>query len=113
MIKNNTVKVLSMLGMSYQAKKIITGEDALRKSIRENKVKLLIIANDASDNTKKRLINCAKHYGISYYVFSTKNDFSICLGGKNRSAIGIIDKNFTNIVEKLICNVLQSKTGGE
>lgn len=113
MIKSDTGKIISMLGMSYQAKKIITGEDALRRSIRENKVKLLIIASDASDNTKKRLINSAKHYGVNYYIFSTKHELSICLGGKTRSAIGILDKNFTNILDKLICNVLQSKTGGE
>ncbi len=106
-------RITSMLGMSYQARKIIIGEDALRRAIRKNKVKLLIIAEDASDNTKKRFTNIAKHYGITYHIYFTKYDFSKCLGGKYSSVLGIIDRNFTNILDKLICNVLQSKTGGE
>lgn len=49
-------KLLSMIGMAYKAGKIISGEDPVRKAIRKNSVKLLIIAEDASDNTKKGLL---------------------------------------------------------
>lgn len=110
---SDNIKIASIIGMANKANKIVSGEEILRKSIREKKVKLIIIAKDASDNTKKRFSNSASYYDIPYYTVLTKYDFSKSLGWKNRSVIGITDSNFANTLEKLICEVLQLKTGGE
>lgn len=91
-----------MIGMAYKAKKVISGEEILRKSIKENKVKLIIIAEDAADNTKKRFINSATHYNLPYYIYLTMDDFGKCLGWKSRAVIGITDTNFSDVLGKLI-----------
>ena len=44
---------LNILGLAARARKIITGETLITK-IRNNEVEFVIIASDASDNTKKR-----------------------------------------------------------
>ena len=44
---------LNTLGLAARARKIITGETLITK-IRNNEVEFVIIASDASDNTKKR-----------------------------------------------------------
>ena len=103
---DNRSKVISMIGMANRAQKVISGEESLRQSIREKKVKLIIIAEDASFNTKKRFSNCANYYGIPYYVYLSKDEFSISLGGRIRSVIGIADDNFTAYLEKLICETV-------
>ncbi len=109
---SDRAKLISMLGMAYKARKTISGDESLRKSIRDQKVKLVIIAEDASDNTKKRFINSAKYYKINYYIVLTKAELSKSSGTNNRAVIGIIDLNFSTTIEKLIIN-LQSKTGGD
>lgn len=103
---DNKSKVISMIGMANRARKIVSGEDSVRQFIRGNKVKLIIIAEDASDNTKKRFSNCASYYGIPYYVYLSKDELSISLGGKIRSVIGIADCNFSFYLERLICETL-------
>ncbi len=110
---DNKSKIVSTIGMANRAGKIVSGQDSVRNSIRRKKVKLIIIAEDASDNTKKRFLNCANHYGIPSYVCMTKYDFSRSLKGKIRSVIGVADLNFSLYLERLIHDTLQSKTGGE
>ena len=45
---------LNMLGLANAARALVNGE-TLIKSISANKVELVLIANDASDNTKKKI----------------------------------------------------------
>ena len=45
---------LNILGLAARARKIITGETLITK-IRNNEVEFVIIASDASDNTKKKI----------------------------------------------------------
>lgn len=46
-------KLLGLLGICAKAGKIVSGADACLEEIKTNSVKLLIIAEDASDKTKK------------------------------------------------------------
>ena len=101
-MKSEKEKVLAMIGMAYKAKKVISGDETLKKSIKENKIKLLIIAEDASENTKKRFVNSATYYNIPFYIYLTKQELSISLNWKNRSVVGITDTNFSNVLGKLI-----------
>ena len=45
---------LNTLGLAARARKIVTGETLITK-IRSNEVEFVIIASDASDNTKKKI----------------------------------------------------------
>lgn len=97
-------KILSMIGMAYKAGKIISGEDPVRKVIRHKSAKLLIIAEDASDNTKKRFINSATYYHVPYYIYLTKEELSNSLGQKLRSVVSVIDEGFANHLISLLEN---------
>ena len=46
-------KVLSMLGLSAKAGNVASGEFSTEKEVKEGKAHLVIVAGDASDNTKK------------------------------------------------------------
>ena len=46
-------KVLSMLGMAMRAGKVASGEFSVEKSVKTGKSRLVIVSEEASDNTKK------------------------------------------------------------
>ena len=48
-----TDKALSMIGLATKAGKIASGEFAVESAVRKGKACFVIIASDASDNTKK------------------------------------------------------------
>ena len=54
-------KVLSYLGLAARARKIQSGEFSTEKSVKSGRAALVIVASDASDNTKKKFTNmCIK-----------------------------------------------------
>jgi ribosomal protein L7Ae-like RNA K-turn-binding protein len=87
-------KIYSMIGLAYRAGRIAAGEDAVRKSIRKGKVRLLIISEDASENTQKRFGNAAEYYNIDVVIWGTKEELGMSIGKSERSVIGITDDSF-------------------
>ena len=47
-------KFLNALGLAYRARKISIGIDVICNNIKNGKTKLVIISNEASNNTKKK-----------------------------------------------------------
>jgi ribosomal protein L7Ae-like RNA K-turn-binding protein len=106
-------KVYSMIGLANKAGKLVTGEDAVRYSIRSSKVTLAIVAEDASDNTKKRFRNSAAFYKVPIVTWGLKEELGSCIGKSERSVLGITDKNFgESLMEKLLAEGIQNEKPG-
>lgn len=89
------------LGLASRARKIVTGEILIKK-IRANEVYFVIIANDASDNAKKKLTDKCTSYNVEYVITSNISELSKAIGKNNRVAIGIEDAGFAkNLKEKI------------
>ena len=54
-IENN--RVLSLIGLATKAGKTVSGEFSTEKSVKTGKGLLVIVAEDASENTKKKIRN--------------------------------------------------------
>lgn len=50
----NKQKAKNMLGLAMRAGKIISGEELVLRDIRQQKVPLVFVASDASQNTQKK-----------------------------------------------------------
>jgi len=108
-------KAYSMISLANKAGKLVSGEDAVRNSIRSGKVKLAIVAEDASDNTKKRFINSAAFYNTAIVTWGLKEELGSCIGKNERSVLGITDDNFSkSLEEKLeLEGINKEKPGGD
>ena len=51
----NKTKILNLLGLAMRAGKLVTGEELTLKDIRANKAKFVFVAQDASENTRKKI----------------------------------------------------------
>ena len=68
-MKNN--KVLSLIGLATKAGKTVSGEFSTEKSVKTGKGLLVIVAEDASENTKKKFRNMCSFYlmlGVSWML---------------------------------------------
>lgn len=92
--------IYSLLGLCLSSNNLISGE-SLIDAIRKHKVKLVIICDDASDNTKKKLINKCHYYHIDYYIYCNSDDLSKSIG-KRRIAVGIISDGFSKKIKECI-----------
>lgn len=86
-------KQLNLLGMAVRAGRLITGEELTVKAIQRNEAKLVVVASDASDNTREKLTNKCKYYNVPLDIAFTADDISAAIG-KSRSICAFTDKGF-------------------
>ncbi len=95
-------RALNTLGICRGAGKISYGE-TLIKDIKNKKVYLVVIASDASDNSKKKLIDKCSYYKCEYLICLDKESISKAIGKDGLvSALGIKDFNLVKKFEENI-----------
>lgn len=104
-------KTISMIGMAMKAGKIASGEFMTEKAVKEGRACLVIVAEDASDNTKKMFHNMCTYYKVPLYIFGSKASLGHGLGKEIRASLAITDPGFQKAVEKLLIQ-LQNENGG-
>lgn len=95
-------KVYSMLGLTMKAGKLVAGESMVEKAIKGGTAQLVIIAGDASDNTKKKFGNMCSYRNVELIEFSDKFALGKALGKEIRATICIIDENFAKNIKSKI-----------
>ena len=66
-------KVLGSLGLAMKAGDVVSGEFMTEKAIREGIARLVIVAKDASGNTKKKFADSCHFYHVPYVEFGQRN----------------------------------------
>lgn len=103
-------KVLNTLGICACARKISYGETLL-KEIKSKKVYFVVVASDASDNSKKRIIDKCTYYKCEYVICSDKASITKSIGRVDLvNSVGIKDYN---LVKKLKENIEREGGSGE
>lgn len=95
-------KIFSFLGLAQRSGNLVTGEDTCESYIKKNNLKLVIIAKNASDNTKKKFKDMSSHRGIRFVIYGDRDELSQAVGKYNRTVYGIKDEGFANKLFLLI-----------
>ena len=84
-------KVSSYIGLTMKAGRLANGEFAVEKSVKEGKAHLVILASDASENTKKKFTDMCRYYNVQTYVYADKESLGHMIGREQRACISIND----------------------
>ncbi|WOO36618.1 ribosomal L7Ae/L30e/S12e/Gadd45 family protein [Anaerocolumna sp. AGMB13020] len=98
--EKNRTKVLSYIGLATKAGKLLSGEFLTEKTVKEGKAKLVIVAEDSSDNTKKMFTNMCTYYKVPIYFFGEKTELGHAIGKEFRASLVLTDKGLADMVEK-------------
>ena len=102
-------KVLSLIGLATKAGRTASGEFMTERETKSGRAALVILATDASDNTKKKFQNMCKYYQVPIYFYGDKNSLGHAMGKEFRASLAILDEGFA----KGIRRHLDSSIGGE
>lgn len=97
-------RVLSMIGLATKAGKVVSGEFSVEKAVKEKKAYMVIVADDASDNTKKMFTNMCTFYKVPIYFYADKERIGRAIGKEMRASIGITDTGFADAIIKKLDN---------
>ena len=95
-------RAYNMISLAKKAGKIRSGEFQALEAVEKNKAKLLILAEDASDNTKKRFSDKCSHRSIPLMVFGTREKLGKVTGTGERSSVAVTDEGFADALTRLI-----------
>jgi len=91
-----------MIGLAARAGKVVSGEFSTEKAVKSSKAHLVIVAEDASENTRKMFRNMCTYYDVPYQEYGTKDELGHWTGKEMRASICILDEGFARSVLKKI-----------
>ena len=95
-------KILSLVGLATRAGKTASGEFCTEKEVKTGRAALVIVAGDASENTKKKFTNMCAYYKVPLYMHGTKESLGKATGKEYRASVAIQDEGFKKAIVKLV-----------
>ena len=97
-------KAMSMISLATKAGKTASGEFATEQSVKAFRAELVIVASDASDNTKKKFKNMCEFYEVPFYVYGDKDSLGHAMGKEFRAMLAVNDLGFAKGIMKHLDN---------
>lgn len=93
-------KVLSLLGLAKRAGKVASGEFSTETAVKAAKAYLVIVSEEASDNTKKKFSNMCTYYKVPIHFYGSKEELGRCIGQEFRASLAVMDPGFSEAIIK-------------
>ena len=101
-MNNMKDKALALLSIAAKAGKIVSGGFMCEKAIQEGTACLIIIAEDASGNTRKKFTDKSTFYNVPCKVAGTSEVLGHRIGKQNRMVVAVTDEGLAEqITNKL------------
>lgn len=91
-----------MIGLATRAGKVAAGEFSVEKAVKSGRAVLVIVAEDASENTKKMFTNMCAYYHVPFCIYAAKDALGHAMGKEVRASVALTDRGFADAVLKLI-----------
>ncbi|MBE5926839.1 MAG: 50S ribosomal protein L7ae [Lachnospiraceae bacterium] len=95
-------KVYSLIGIATKAGKTVSGEFSVERAVKDGKAVVVVVAEEASDNTKKMFTNMCSFYNVPLYIYGTKDELGNAMGKQMRASMAITDEGLGKALEKQI-----------
>ena len=96
----NRKKILNLLGLATKAGKIASGEFSTEKAVKSGTAFLVILSEEASENTRKMFFNMCTYYKVPIYMFGKKEELGHAMGKELRASLAVLDEGFSKALVK-------------
>lgn len=94
-------KFFQLLGLAMRAGKVISGEEIVVTGIRQGKAKLVLLSEDASANTVKKVMDKAQSYRVPVCKMASRDELGRAIGKEQRVVVGVTDLGFAQKLQGL------------
>lgn len=98
-------KLFRMIGMACRAGKIEVGEAKTEDRLRHKKTKLVIISEDASENTVKKFKSLCEGHKVSLVTAGSREILGNYTGRDNAVVLSVSDDGFARTIKELADNI--------
>ena len=93
-------KVLSLLGLAMRGRNLVSGEFQTENAVKDGSAMVVLVAEDASENTKKLFKDKCSFYQVPVYCYGTKQTLGRAIGKDLRSSLAVTDAGLAQAIEK-------------
>ena len=95
-------KILSLLGFAKKAGKLVTGTNAVLRSILYGDAYLVIITDDAGSSVKDKFKRICDENDVKLYILGNSKDLERATGEENKVIYSVTEAGFSNKLIQLI-----------
>ncbi|PSL51230.1 ribosomal protein L7Ae-like RNA K-turn-binding protein [Salsuginibacillus halophilus] len=92
---------LNFLGLTARAGCVISGEEVVLRAMQQHRVHLVLLAEDASPNTKKKMGDKCSTYNVPLCESAPRTELGRAIGKEQRVTLGITDAGFAAKLKQL------------
>ena len=93
-------KILSLIGLATKAGRCVSGEFMTERETKCGRATLVIVAEDSSDNTKKKFQDMCEFYKVPIYFYGDKDTLGHAMGKELRASLAVVDNGFAQAIMK-------------
>ncbi|MFB0957652.1 MAG: ribosomal L7Ae/L30e/S12e/Gadd45 family protein [Clostridiaceae bacterium] len=94
-------RFLNFLGLTRKSGNLTAGGNLTEAAVKHGRVRLVILALDASDGTRKKLQDMTAHFGVELIEASTMDELGSAIGKGEISVIGVTDLKMSEKLKEL------------
>ena len=97
-------KILSRVGLATKAGRTASGEFSTEKAVKTGAASMVIVSEEASDNTRKKFRDMCTYYQVPVYFYGTKEELGAAMGKEFRASLAVMDAGFSRAIMKELAN---------
>lgn len=95
-------KALQMIGMAQRAGRVKSGGFMTENCVKDGSASLVIVAGDASENTRKQFRNMCEYYKVPVRFYSDMETLGHCIGKDFRASLAVTDEGLADKILSII-----------
>ena len=88
------------LGLAMRAGKLVTGDEGVLDAVRKGEAKLVVVAENASENTRKKFRDKCTHFGVPLIEHGSRDELGSSIGKAERVVLAVTDPGFAQMITK-------------
>ncbi|RSK27070.1 YlxQ family RNA-binding protein [Bacillus sp. HMF5848] len=98
----NNDKWKFLLGLANRAGKVLSGEELVLKEVRSGRAKIVLLSEDASQNTTKKITDKCNYYSIPVKKVKDRYTLGQAIGKEARVVVAVSDNGFATKLTVLL-----------
>lgn len=91
---------MGLIGLATKAGKTAGGEFLTEREVKSGRAALVIVAEDASENTKKKFQNMCEYYKVPIRFYGDKDTLGHAMGKQFRTSLAVLDEGLAKGIRK-------------
>jgi ribosomal protein L7Ae-like RNA K-turn-binding protein len=95
-------KTMRLLGLGVRSRGVIIGVKQVREAARSNKVVYALVASDASENSREKVVPLLNARRIRFIEVPSAVELGAAVGREQTTVVGIVDRQLAAGVRRIV-----------